>query len=483
MKTRLRLKKGKMLVFLGVIIGLLLAFSVVYAALGTTYAHWADVDVEWQSNIVSDGKSDYAEVEVIPHFFAMDGFETGKKYYFNIEYDYFQNNTKACGFYRFNTWDLDRLPPPDPPVYAGHWQAGEFATVPFDLEVGIGDLYVANATVEAIIGPVDTDPAYPLRYVQIAFTPTDVTLPAEFYWGLQIGYSGQCGPESIGATSWTGGSLQTTIVCTDEIPPYTYTVPGPPTSIVEAECKGAGKLQADPSGIRPTAITGYKWFDTNGNGIWDARIGHTCTNPPADGCEYPLPSWEIQAFLCPDTTCDTWGTAVVVSDTTNAQGQYTLSGLEVGSTYRACEVIDQNNLPAIWYQTNNITIQNGCSPTVTVVASGGGVLTTRRDFGNWMGETAVNLNSFEANPENKAIKVEWTTSMERDTLGYNLYRSRNKNEKRMEFIDYIPVEFDGVYEYSDADVRPGKKYYYWLEADYGNSTEVFGPIGPVRAPK
>jgi len=87
--------------------------------------------------------------------------------------------------------------------------------------------------------------------------------------------------------------------------------------------------------------------------------------------------------------------------------------------------------------------------------------------------------------------VEWQTAQQTDTDGFNLYRSRNKNEKRMEFLASIPLApidplgGGAAYEYTDEDVRPGKKYYYWLEAVYigESNTELFGPIGPVRAPK
>ena len=76
--------------------------------------------------------------------------------------------------------------------------------------------------------------------------------------------------------------------------------------------------------------------------------------------------------------------------------------------------------------------------------------------------------------------VEWQTVEQTETDGFNLYRSRDEDGRR-KLVAYEDVNFDCVgvcdYEYLDENVKPGKTYYYWLEALYaGGSTEEFGPV-------
>lgn len=87
---------------------------------GKVYQHWADQadqsgGASWQGDILSEGKSDYFEGEVIPHVFAYTAsnntpLTTGQTYSFNITYDYYQQNTNAGGFTGLTTFNISRQP-------------------------------------------------------------------------------------------------------------------------------------------------------------------------------------------------------------------------------------------------------------------------------------------------------------------------------------------------------------------------------------
>ncbi len=85
------------------------------------YQHWADGDAargttpEWNNNILSDGKSDYFEGEVVPHVYFYKASNNaplinGQIYAFNVTYNYYQANTNAGGFVYMTTPNTDRNP-------------------------------------------------------------------------------------------------------------------------------------------------------------------------------------------------------------------------------------------------------------------------------------------------------------------------------------------------------------------------------------
>jgi len=70
--------------------------------------------------------------------------------------------------------------------------------------------------------------------------------------------------------------------------------------------------------------------------------------------------------------------------------------------------------------------------------------------------------------QHTTILVEWTTASELDTVGYNLFRSTNPDEKGARVNEeLIPASPDpltgGSYQFEDQDVQAGMKYYYSLE--------------------
>jgi len=98
--------------------------------------------------------------------------------------------------------------------------------------------------------------------------------------------------------------------------------------------------------------------------------------------------------------------------------------------------------------------------------------------------TAVDLNWFEVVRERRTfIKIGWETASEMDIAGFNLYRSNNPDKmkrlltKQMISAQNLGAMSGALYTFRDQKARPGKTYYYWLEAiNLDGSTELFGPV-------
>jgi hypothetical protein len=80
------------------------------------------------------------------------------------------------------------------------------------------------------------------------------------------------------------------------------------------------------------------------------------------------------------------------------------------------------------------------------------------------------------------IVIEWTTSSEIDTAGYNIYRSEvNRNGDERVNPELIPASTDplvgGEYEFEDQTVLPGEDYRYYLEeVETNGQINRHGPI-------
>ena len=83
---------------------------------------------------------------------------------------------------------------------------------------------------------------------------------------------------------------------------------------------------------------------------------------------------------------------------------------------------------------------------------------------------------------NVSVLVEWSTASELDTAGFNLYRGDSSTGPFTQINqELIPASTDPLagssYSYKDAQVRPGRTYYYQLEEVENNGvTNRFGPI-------
>lgn len=99
--------------------------------------------------------------------------------------------------------------------------------------------------------------------------------------------------------------------------------------------------------------------------------------------------------------------------------------------------------------------------------------------------TAVTLRSFTARGLDNAVRLRWETASESDTLGYNLYRARwpkgPRTKLNAEAIASLVAPGSGegaLYKWTDAPLKDGVKYYYWLETlGLDGSATLTGPIG------
>jgi len=290
----------------------LVAQAVATPSVNKVYQHWADGDAaqgtsaEWNNNILSESKSDYFEGEVVPHVFYYKASNSqplvnGQSYSFNVTYNYYQAGTNAGGFLFMTTPDVDR----DPSAFAGTSPADDSS---FTNGGGmLGNFQTVNADITGV-----SDVTYTTRgggtmdgHVTINFTYTGVTTQtgvAEIQYGLMIASPGavpdQGKGETLGATAWTGGSLQTT---------------------VDIGGKGATSIQLMPSAIIDGEISGMKFNDMDGNGQRDAD-GADNTVGTADD-EVGMAGWTI--FL--DQDADGVLDAGERSTLTDADGRYSFS--------------------------------------------------------------------------------------------------------------------------------------------------------------
>jgi hypothetical protein len=259
------------------------------------YQHWADQlnqsgGPSWQGDILSAGKSDYFEGEVIPHVLVYKAsnqspLTNGATYSFNVTYNYYQQNTNAGGFAYMTTFNLSRQPGPlnatnpyitptiDNAFANGGGMQGAFFSV---------DANITNVSAVTYTGSGSKD-----GHVTITFTYTGTTTTngiAEVYYGLYVAQPGQVpnqgsGPTD-GANAWSGGSLQTDV--------------------------DGSSIQLAPDAIIAGQISGVKFNDLDGDGVKDSG-------------EPLLPGWTIQ--LCADSACNT----ILQTTTTGANGAYSFS--------------------------------------------------------------------------------------------------------------------------------------------------------------
>jgi len=97
--------------------------------------------------------------------------------------------------------------------------------------------------------------------------------------------------------------------------------------------------------------------------------------------------------------------------------------------------------------------------------------------------TAVTLSDFYARPGPHYIVLEWTTVVEIETLGFNLYRAEQVDGTRTTLNDTLiislaPGSSSGAhYIWTDDDVTPNVTCYYWLEdIDVYGTASTHGPV-------
>jgi hypothetical protein len=104
------------------------------------------------------------------------------------------------------------------------------------------------------------------------------------------------------------------------------------------------------------------------------------------------------------------------------------------------------------------------------------------DFGQTPQPMIITLSSFIAEPADGSVFLFWETSPEIDNVGFNIYRSEQKNGEYTVLNDNIIIAEGSptegmLYEFIDDTVQNRKTYYYKLEDFdiYGVST-FHGPV-------
>jgi hypothetical protein len=94
--------------------------------------------------------------------------------------------------------------------------------------------------------------------------------------------------------------------------------------------------------------------------------------------------------------------------------------------------------------------------------------------------TAVTLSFFTATGREDTVLIEWETTSEIDTLGFNLWRSENRDGDCVLLNPTLIAAEPGSiwgrhYSYADGAVVPGVTYYYTLE-EVGAGSTFYGPV-------
>jgi hypothetical protein len=96
--------------------------------------------------------------------------------------------------------------------------------------------------------------------------------------------------------------------------------------------------------------------------------------------------------------------------------------------------------------------------------------------------TAIEMDSFGAEPQGDGVRVTWQTATELDLVGFNLYRSSSRGGPRTQvnaklIASQMPGSAVGAaYSFVDGTVAKGGRYYYWLEElDVHGGTGQNGP--------
>jgi hypothetical protein len=99
-----------------------------------------------------------------------------------------------------------------------------------------------------------------------------------------------------------------------------------------------------------------------------------------------------------------------------------------------------------------------------------------------VGPTAAVLHSFSATPEEGGVVLRWATSLERETLGFRIYRSATGRREGAERVTPQLIPSQGLggagasYRWVDAQALAGVRYSYWLEEiELGGATREQGP--------
>ena len=127
-------------------------------------------------------------------------------------------------------------------------------------------------------------------------------------------------------------------------------------------------------------------------------------------------------------------------------------------------------------------VYKGSSPPPVVAPTGLVVDGEVEDYYNTNNPTAITLADFSATSSMGQAAIRWQTTMEYNTIGFNLYRSTSRTSPRTQLnpeliMGQIGNMIGGEYEFIDPNIQYNVTYYYWLEEiDADGRSTFYGPV-------
>jgi hypothetical protein len=244
-----------------------------------------------------------------------------------------------------------------------------------------------------------------------------------------------------------------------------------PTGITDPAIDANSNLTVDFGVFKPASVGSYVWNDTNKDGMKDPE--------------------EIGVAGVTVTLYDESGTPIATT-TTGPNGEWQFTNLAPGS-YR----VGFSNLPSGYEFTSpnsgndandsDADPTNGLTPVV-VLAEGENNPTLYAGIVR-ANPTAVTLTRFTATWDGAAVRLEWATGAEVDTLGFHVYRSASGKRADAERVTPNLIQARGrgqggaEYGWTDTDVEAGTTYTYWLEeVEVGGEMNEYGPVTASAQP-
>jgi len=219
---------------------------------------------------------------------------------------------------------------------------------------------------------------------------------------------------------------------------------------------------------QPAAIGNYVWLDTDKDGLADAGemgiIGAVVHLLDAEG-------------------------NVLDSTVTDSDGHFQF--LVAPGNY-LLEFESKDGMDFTIQNDGDDTIDSDVDPQTgrtALIAINSNISSISHFAGFIVSPTAIELIDFSATelfldvPTGSGVIVEWITGVEMDTLGFDIYRSRDSSfgsaVKVTEDI-ILARGGDAIYMFSDNTARVGQAYNYWLvEVQNDQVRYQYGPIGVV----